>query len=137
MAQNILWKNTIQVDGGLNISFVRSIEVEAYDSISVEIEGSDDDEGADSGKEIEIQPGEDAGQVKFIAIISDRYDENLTYKVNDNEVATSAHELNQPHVLAGEGAVGIMDAAPQSLFFTSGIAENANVSILVGRDATP
>lgn len=122
----------VQIAGGPGISANRSLEVEAYDIINVDVRATASP--PDTDKEIDVQPG-GAGQVKFLAITSDRYGDGLTYKVNS--AGNPSIALDQPHVLAGEGAVGLMDSAPTKLFFSTTLTEDASVLILVGRDATP
>ncbi len=134
MSETIGWTSNVQISGGPKISVSRTVTIEAYDSIKVTILGTGDASGPDTDKQVEVQPS-GSGQVSFLAIISDRYDSNLTYKVNS--AANPSIELHQPLILAGQGAVGLLDPAPNSLFFSSNIAENVEIHILVGRDATP
>jgi len=132
MSKVIQWKLNVQVAGGPGISASRSLEVEAYDLISVNVLAITSP--PDTDKAVDVQPGE-AGQVKFLAITSDRYGEGLTYKVND--AGNPSIALDQPQVLVGEGAVGLLDPAPTKLFFSTTLSQDASVQILVGRDATP
>ncbi|KHE93430.1 MAG: hypothetical protein K8F52_05690 [Candidatus Scalindua rubra] len=134
MSEKISVSLAVQVSGGPKISSTQSIAIEAYDSIKVTILGTAQGQ-ADSDKEVEVQPGAVSGQVSFLAITSNRYDSNLTYEVN--AIASGVVALDSPHILAGQGAVGLLDPAPTRLFFSSNIAENAEIHILVGRDATP
>lgn len=137
MAHTIQIVTTIKINGSQVTSFLRDIEVEATDSITVDVRGTADASGPDTDKEVALQPTSTSGRVTFIGITADRYNANLKYKVNNNTTATEV-PLDQPQVLLGEGAVGLLDtaAAPTSLFFSSTIAENAEIQILVGRDAT-
>jgi hypothetical protein len=135
MAHSIQWSLSIKINGGPQLSSSKAIDVEAYDSIRVTILGTGNPGGPDVDKEVEIQPGSAGGQVTFLAITSDRYDPTLTYKVNAD--TNPAIALDQPHVLVGEGAVALLDPAPTRLFFSSSIAQNTEVQILAGRDATP
>lgn len=110
----------------------RSVPAEAVALIKVEIQ-----DGA-TNKVVSIQPADGVGKVKFLAITSDCY-QGLTYKV---DTGTTAVTLDQPLVLAGAGALKLVDptdSAPQKLSFsftapTSG--DKASVQILVGWDAT-
>jgi hypothetical protein len=129
MPQQIQWSVSIQIIGGPTASVSRSLAVEAYDSIKVGVAAPESD------KEIQLQPG-GTGQVKFLAITANRYGADLTYKVN--AVANPAIPLDQPLVLTGDGAVGILDPAPATLFLSNASAtEEALIQVLVGRDATP
>lgn len=132
MSKVIQFKFNVQLAEGPGISASRSLEVEAYDLINVNVLSTTSP--PDTDKEIDVQPG-GAGQVKFLAITSDRYGDGLTYKVN--AAANPRITLDQPHVLVGEGAVGLLDPAPTKLFFSTTLSQDASVQILVGRDATP
>lgn len=139
MPERINWKMDVQVSGGPKISASQSIAVEAYDSIKVTVLGTVS--GPDTVKEVQVQPGS-SGQVSFLAITSDRYDTGLTYSVNED--TNPSIVLDRPHILFGQGAVGLLNPdhtddtfAPTSLFFSSTISEDTEIHILVGRDATP
>lgn len=122
------WSLNLQIAGGPRLVAARSIDVDAYDSFNLNVESA----GADV--EVELQPG-GAGQVKVLIITSDHYGSEVTYKVNSS--ANDPVVLNQPLILTGEGAVGLLDPTPQSLFFGNGLPEPVAVQILIGRDATP
>lgn len=137
MKYAIQWSTSIKISGGPQISSSKTVNVEAYDSIKVIIIGTGTTGGPDMDKEVEVQPGSASGQVTFLAITCDRYDASLTYKVNVNTNPSIA--LDEPHVLVGQGAVGLLDPSlsPMRLFFSSNIPQDAEIQILVGRDATP
>jgi hypothetical protein len=130
MAHTIEVVTTIKINGSQVTSLSRSIEVEATDSIEVDLPG-----GTGTAQEVEVQPTSTSGRVSFLAITADRYDVSLTYSTT-SEGSTVA--LDQPHVLVGEGAVGLLNPAapPENLFFKSGLTEDVRIQILVGRDAT-
>jgi hypothetical protein len=128
MSEKINWTLNVQVVGGPKISESDTILAEAYDKVQVTIAAGDSD------VEVDVQPG-GSGQVQFLLISSDQYAEGLTYKVNAD--SADAVELDGPQVLIGKGAVGLLDPEPKKLFFSNGLAEDASVQILVGRDATP
>lgn len=130
MAQIIVSGNIV-VPNGPQIAFNQTLDVDAYDKIDVIVEA-----GA-SGKKIELQPGA-AGQVQFIAIVSDWYGDKLSFKIN---TGTDAFALDRPLLCMGEGGVDLFDAAPKGLLFSNGTsgatAKDAKIQILIGRDATP
>ena len=137
MTQTIQWNAKVTVGGNTQLALSRSISVEAVDTIKVTVRGTATPGGPDTDMEVEVQPGA-AGQVKFLAISSDRFgnDTNfLSYKVNAD--TNPAFRLDQPVVLAGTGAVSALDSAPARLFFSSTIAQDTMIHIVVGRDATP
>ncbi|MEY2521157.1 MAG: hypothetical protein QOF24_2916 [Verrucomicrobiota bacterium] len=137
MAQIVLSANIV-VTNGPKLAFNQTLEVDAYDKIDVIVPAPPD--AAATDKKIELQPG-GAGQVQFIAIVSDWFSDKLTYKINKK--TADARALDQPHLLAGAGAVSLFDSAapPATLFFTNASsgadAKPAKVQILIGRDATP
>ncbi len=118
MAQTIQWSMTAQIPNGSRIITSQVVEIEAYDSIKLNVDGNVSD------VEVELQPG-GASQVKVLIITSDQYGDNLSYKVN--AVGNSEIIIDQPQTLMGEGVVGLLDPAPAD--------ETAAIEILVGRDA--
>ena len=132
MSEYIVLKINIEIPNGPKITLNRTLTVDAYDKIDIKVPS-----GA-SDQPVELQPTESAGQVKFLLVASDWYGEALAYKVN-SDTGTS-FELDEPHILIGEGATAMLDPAPKQLFIsntTSGAdAMDANVQILVGRDVT-
>ncbi len=132
MSEYIVLKINIEIPNGPKITLNRTLTVDAYDKIDITVPS-----GA-SDQLVELQPGESAGQVKFLLVASDWYGEALSYKVNSD--AGTPFELDEPHLLIGKGATAMLDPAPKQLFFTNTTsgedAEDANVQILVGRNAT-
>ncbi|KAF5414488.1 MAG: hypothetical protein C5S48_08820 [Candidatus Methanogaster sp.] len=132
MSEYIILKINIEIPNGPKIPLNRTITVEAYDKIDITVPSGASDQS------VELQPSESAGQVKFLLVASDWYGGALSYKVN-SDTGTS-FELDEPHILTGEGATAMLDPAPMQLFFTNTTsgedAEDANVQTLVGRNAT-
>jgi hypothetical protein len=124
---NISWKLSASVAGGPAHSVARSLAVEAYDKVVVEV--------IDGDPEATVEIGAATGDVLFLLVTSSQYGDDLTYKVNDT--GNPSHALDGPLQLAGAGAVGLLGFAPTSLLFTNALGANATVEILVGRDATP
>jgi hypothetical protein len=116
----------VQVVGGPSISVSPDpITVDAYDKIQVTV-------GTQASKAVEVQPG-DADRVQFLLISSDQFGDDLTYKVDP---AGSDIKLDAPQLLVGDGAVGLLGAAPKTLTFTNNLAQDRNIEILVGRKVT-
>lgn len=130
MAEIIVNAN-IFVSNGPTFALNQTLKVDAYDKVDVTVAV-----GA-TGLNVELQPGA-AGQVQFIAILSSCYSEELTFKVNGG---ADVRKLDQPQLFMGKGAVSMFDPAPKTLTFdytsSDAKAQNAEVQILVGRDATP
>lgn len=119
----------------------------AVDSGTIDTENGDTENGdtntgnSDSqpspqndGGPVEISLHLDAAEpVEFLLIMSDVYDSRLSYSVNAKEPNTAKrHQLDSAHVLPGRGAVGLLGASPQSLFFYNESEQDATISILVG-----
>jgi len=132
MSEYIVLKINIEIPNGPKITLNRTLTVDAYDKIDITVPSGASDQS------VELQPSESAGQVKFLLVASDWYGEALAYKVNFD--TGTSFELDEPHVLIGEGATAMLDPAPKQLFFSNTTSEagamDANVQILVGRDVT-
>lgn len=127
MPETVVLAVEVTVAGGPKVSLNRTVTVDAYDKINVAVpDGSSD-------LEVELQPG-GAGQVRFLLVSSSQYGDTLTYKVNGGAVS---HVLDQPHLLTGRGAVAMLAAAPTTLAFDNGLGDDAQIQVLIGRDATP
>lgn len=128
----ITWTVRAEVANGPSFTKASTINVEAYERIDVVVAG-----GA-SDMEVTV----DGTGMQLLAIRVDQPStlpspSPFSYKVNDS--TASEIKLDQPvQLLVGEGAVGFLGANPlEKLFFSNTGADNATVSILVGRDATP
>ena len=127
MSEKINWTLNVQVVGGPKISAAQTVTVDAYDKIQVTIGAGAADE------EVDVQPG-GAGRVQFLLISSDQFGDDLTYKVNN---AGDDIKLDAQQLLIGDGAVGLLGTSPPTtLGFTNNLAQDANIEILVGRNAT-
>jgi hypothetical protein len=125
MSEKISWTLNVQVEGGPSVSASQSITVDAYDKIQVTV-------GTQDTKAVEVQPG-DADRVRFLLISSDQFGDDLTYKV---DAGGSDIKVDAQQLLIGDGAVGLLGAAPKTLTFTNNLAQDANIEILVGRMVT-
>lgn len=132
MTEKINWKSDVQIIGGPKMSASTTVFVDAYDVIDVEIPGGDSTTPGTAT--VEVQPG-GTGQVQFLLITASQYSEQLTYSVTGgvSDVALDAQQM-----LAGKGAVSLLDAAPGTLSFsnTLGAGKDVSITILVGRKAT-
>jgi hypothetical protein len=124
---NITWQFQATIPGGPALTLNQpSIAIQAYDVASATIAPGV------SAVAVTVQPSSTTGDVVFVAVSSDLYGAELTYTVDGS---SDVHALDAPHVLLGAGAVGFMNggAPPQKLTFSSGLDDNANVQIVVGR----
>jgi hypothetical protein len=124
---NITWQFQAAIPGGPAFAIDQPpIAVQAYDVASATIAA-----GA-SNIDVNVQPSSTVGDVVFLMVSSDLYGAGLTYVVDGG---TDVHALDGPHVMLGSGAVGFMNAAapPQVLTFSSTLAKDAHVQVVVGR----
>ena len=128
MPEMISCELTVRLGSGPSWSSARAIQVEATDIVRVTVAAGATDQ------EVEVQPGDG---VSLLFISPDPPSEDLSYATSSG--ATDRHLLDQPHLLSGKGAVGLLggSAAPTSLFFSNAGPADAGVTIVVGRKATP
>ncbi|MBV6625822.1 MAG: hypothetical protein KI793_23320 [Rivularia sp. (in: Bacteria)] len=126
-----------QVSGGPQVSLNQDIKTEAYNKIEVAIQPGDTD------KVINVAQG-NKGEISFLLITSNLYssEEKLTYKVGDKEI-----QLDRPQIFLGAGAVSLLGENLSQIKFSNKYDKateedkpdpnQAEIEILVGRDATP
>jgi hypothetical protein len=129
MPETIVLTVSAEVASGPKLKETRTLSVDAYDKISVTVPDGT------SNLEVELQPG-GTGSVRLLIVKSNVYGDALKYTVN---AGTTDRVLDQPHVLIGTGSVGLFGAEPTKLTFDNalGAGKDAQIEILVGRDATP
>jgi hypothetical protein len=129
MPETIVLTIAAEVASGPKLTEGRTLTVDAYDKISVTVPDGT------SNFEVELQPGS-TGSVRLLIVKSSQYGEALKYTVN---TGTTDHVLDQPHVLIGTGAVGLFGSEPTKLVFDNalGAGKDAQIQVLIGRDATP
>lgn len=121
MTEKLTWNYVAQALNGPSVSAAGSMEVDAYDKFEVTITDT-------TTQQVDLVPG---GTVSLLVINPKVPDEDLTYEVNSNDIG-----LDAPHVLLGAGAVSLLGGAT-SLSFTNNTGTDAEIEILIGRDATP
>lgn len=145
MAEQLTVLVQATITGGPSSSASHSIQLTAYDRVSVTVPGADKPDPslpmtapANAGMpehEVEVQPAADAERVAVLAITSDRYSPDIVYSVDGG---SSDIALDNAHLLVGSGAITLLGAAPQVLTFRNGMGagQDANITILAGRQAT-
>lgn len=121
MAEKISWNFVAQALGGPSLSKQGTLEVDAYDKITVTIT-------AGTTQKVNLVP---SGTVSLLIIKPAVASADLSYLVGANPVI-----LDAPHVFIGTGAVSLLGGLAQ-LSFTNNTAADASIEILLGRDATP
>jgi hypothetical protein len=124
MPEKLSWTLAARVLGGPTIAQSGELEVEAYVKVAVTIKKG-------TTQDVEIFPGA-GGNAQVVVISPATPSDELTYEVGGTSVA-----LDGPHVMIGAGAVGFLGAKVGTLTFKNAAAQDADISILAGRDATP
>jgi hypothetical protein len=126
MPETIVLTISAIVGAGPKLKESRTLAVDAYDKISIDV--------ADQAKlAVELQPG-GGGSIQLLLVKSSVYGADLKYTVNSD---TTDRVLDQPHVLIGTGSVGLFGMEPKKLTFDNKTGQDAQIEILIGRDATP
>lgn len=109
-------------DGGPTMLKVTDIKVGAYDVLK----GTATKNGGTAS--FDLQP-EDVANVEFLAIEADNY-ANLDFAIDGG----SAIDMDQPVMLCGAGAVGMLGATCLTMVVTNDDTEaDANILVYVGR----
>ena len=123
MAEQISWSFLVRVGGGPQVTASDAMDVDGYDKFKITVPDTET-------QQVDLVPT-GSEPVRLLVINPATPAETLTYRVGSNDVP-----LDAPHVLLGAGAVGLLEGAT-SLSFTNGTGAEAEIEILVGRDATP
>jgi hypothetical protein len=127
MPETIVVTVNADVASGPKLKESRTLAIDAYDKISVTVPDGTSD------LEVDLQPG-GAGSIQLLIVKSSVYGADLKYTINAD---ATDHVLDQPHVLIGAGSVALYGAEPTKLVFDNALGSDAQVQVLVGRDATP
>jgi hypothetical protein len=127
MPETIVVTVSADVASGPKLKESRTLAIDAYDKISVTVPDGTSD------LDVDLQSG-GAGSIQLLIVKSSVYGADLKYTINAD---TTDHVLDQPHVLIGTGSVGLYGAEPTKLVFDNALGSDAQIQILVGRDATP
>ncbi len=129
MPETIVLTIGAEVASGPTLKESRTLALDAYDKISVTVPDGT------TNMEVQLQPG-GTGSTRLLIIKSSQYGDALKYTVN---TGTTDHVLDEPHVLIGAGAVGLFGSEPTKFVFDNalGAGKDAQIQILIGRDATP
>ena len=122
----------VEVTGSGTSSATHTVQAEAYDKIEITVPT-----GSPNTATVDVQPG-GADQVQLLMITASAYpmdgsgDAQLTYSMDGGDSVA----LDAPVLLVGSGAVGLLGTVNQ-MVLTNESDEEIDVSIVVGRDATP
>ena len=132
MATNVSWKLNLDVQSGPKVLITNSVQVDAFDRIEVTVPDTTASPGATT---VDVQPSA-AGKVKLLLIRSNRYGDDLTYRVHDN--STDERALNDAIFLTGAGSLNLLEdpTAPlDKLLITNTTGQDVVIEIIVGRTA--
>jgi hypothetical protein len=125
MAEKLKWSFSAQVAGGPTLAGTGDIaDVDAYVKLNVIVP-------ANGNQDVEVLTGT-GGAVELLVISPAKPSAKLTYEVDGDDVP-----LDGPVVLIGAGAASLLADTIGTLKFKNGTAEDAAISILAARDATP
>jgi hypothetical protein len=118
----------IRIDGGWSKKIPISVDIHAYDIVNGTIPSGTSD------TTVGLQPSGDKGNIKFLCIAADKYDnnDNLTYKTSAGAAALS---LERAHILIGKSLTSLLNDAPTELIFHNETGDPVNIQAFVGRDA--
>jgi hypothetical protein len=121
VSEKLLWTVGIKAAGGPQVSASGALTVDAYDKLAITV-------AAGATVTVDLGPGGTA--MRCLLVSPAVPDALLTYTIGANDLA-----LDAPVALLG-GAVALA-GSPANLKFKNGTAADADIAILVGRDATP
>jgi len=124
MPEQMKWSYSVQAVRGPTVAGNGVLEVDAYLKLNVTVP-------ANGTLEVEVLP-DGGGSAQLLVINPGKPSDKLSYKVDGDDVL-----LDSPHILIGAGAVGLLAETVGTLEFKNDGNEDAEISILVGRDATP
>jgi len=122
MSERISWNYVVKALNGPSVSAAGNLEVDAYDKFQITIANT-------VTQSVELVP---AGATVSLLVINPKKPHNaLTYNLKGSDTP-----LDGPHVLIGTGALSLLGDAAR-LDFTNETGADADIEILIGRDATP
>jgi len=127
MVEKMSWSARVEVANGPRLSAADVLEIEAYDKVGITLAAGAAD------VDVDLQPAE-AGQVVLLMIKTSARDPAITYSP---DAGATKIPLDAPLILIGTGAISLLGADPKQLQLANGTANDVEVEILVGRDATP
>ncbi len=128
MPETLNWSFSIEAVQGPRISGSNTMQVDAYDKLSVSLEAGATD------VDVQIQPANTAGRVQLLVIRASAYDAALTFSADSG---ATRFARDGPVVLVGSGPVSLLAAAPQTLRLSNGTTADVTIDVLVGRNPAP
>jgi hypothetical protein len=127
MPETIRSSVEVRVDGGPSLGAAPSIEVAAYDKVSVVV-AAKGDSGISGTATVELQP-DSKDQVELLMVTATRYDaELLTYTLGGEVI-----KLDSPQLFRRGMIGGLFAEDPRTMDLTNDLDTPVTVSVLVGR----
>lgn len=116
----------VRVDGGPTLGAAPSMQVTAYDKLSVTVPAVDS--GTPGTATAALQPGT-AAQVRLLLVVASRYHTtDLEYELGGETIA-----LDGPQLFTGSGMLSLFGSDPDTMTITNNLDTPVTVSVLVGR----
>lgn len=132
MAEKISYKIDVNIAGELKKAVERSITVEAYAKIEVEVPKKENGNGNAGKATLRSLPGA-GNEIGFLLITSTVYNKKL--KVNKKSDGSEVAVLSEPIALFSSEAVGQLDIPDAQLELENETDQHATVQVIVGWDA--
>lgn len=132
MATNVSWKLNLAIQSGPSVTISNAVQVDAFDRIEVIVP---DTTSSPTATTVDVQPSA-VGKIKVLLIRSNKYGDQLKYRIHDN--TTDERVLNDAIFLTGAGSLDLLEdpSAPlDKLLITNTTGQDVIVEIIVGRTA--
>ena len=132
MATNVSWKLNLAIQSGPSVTITNAVQVDAFDRIEVTVP---DTTNSPTATTVDVQPSA-VGKIKVLLIRSNKYGDQLKYRIHDN--TTDERVLNDAIFLTGAGSLDLLEdpTAPlDKLLITNTTGQDVIVEIIVGRTA--
>jgi len=126
MPETINWSVTFDAVLGPRVSATGAQVVDAYDKLSIQLDGNAAD------VDVDLQPSGTGGDVELLVMRASSYTAGVTFSA---DAGASEFTLNGPVVLIGSGSIALLADPPQVVRLTNPDADPVAIDILVGRQA--
>jgi hypothetical protein len=128
--ETISYVTSVVVAAGPKFAFSETLEVEAYNRITLTVKTKTSQK---------VVLGTADSEIRLLGIKSTKYMTDpaivLTFKI---DAAAKEYNLDTPVILAGKASITLLGATtPTSLTFNNQLAEDVTLEVLIARDPTP
>lgn len=130
MPETISYVTSVVVAAGPKFAFSETVEVEAYNRITLVVKSK-------ATKKVFL--GTTDSEIRFLGIKSTKYmtlpTAALTFAI---DAVAKEYNIDMPVVLAGQASIALLGATtPTSLTFNNQLPEDVTLEVLIARDPTP